>query len=463
MTRAGLHFRHWHLSSLVRLFSVSAVVFLTLSFSERKPSNCAPDNAGLELPEGFCAQIVADLLGKVRHVTVGPNGDIYVAARTGTGNPGVIALRDTDGDGDADITQTFGSDGGSEVLYFEKHLYFASPRMVIRWSLDDTSLVPSTPPDTIVSGLLAYGQHGAKTFALGKDRAIYVNISAPSNTCQMKDRTLESPGLDPCPWLDSAGGIWRFEIDRLRQRQRDGERWATGIRNIMALSMAPDGVTLFGVQHGRDNLQSDWPKLHSTKRAVEAPKEEFFRLEKEGDYGWPYCYFDAVLKKKILNPEYGGDGKTAGRCAAARQPEMTFPAHWAPNSLLFYTGTSFPEKYRQGAFVAFHGSFNRAPLEQEGFNVVFVPFYDGRPSEDYEIFADGFRGAKDQMRHRPTGLALAPDGSLIVSDDAGGRIYRIRYNAPLSLLPESGFLRRNAKPRSANRVTSFSSGSPEAR
>jgi glucose/arabinose dehydrogenase len=103
------------------------------------------------------------------------------------------------------------------------------------------------------------------------------------------------------------------------------------------------------------------------------------------------------------------------------QSEAAYPGHWAPNAVAFYTALVFPVKYRNGVFIAFHGSWNRAPLPQEGFNVVFQPFRNGRPTGAWEVFADGFRGGPSEMLHRPSGLAVARDGSLIVTDDRGGR------------------------------------------
>ena len=125
-----------------------------------------------------------------------------------------------------------------------------------------------------------------------------------------------------------------------------------------------------------------------------------------------------------------GDGKQVGRCRSVKLPEVAFPAHWAPNGLVFYTGTQFPAEYRGGVFVAFHGSWNRAPEPQAGYNVAFAPFTGGRATGAYKVFADGFSGGQLDPRaaaHRPTGVALGPDGSLYVTDDKGGRIYRIIY------------------------------------
>lgn len=382
---------------------------------------CAPDNVGLTLPPGFCATLVADSLGRPRHIVVAPNGDVFAAATGSQG--GVVALRDTTRDGRADVIRRFGPGPGSGIALANGWLYFATDDAVVRWRWTAGQLEPSGPPDTIVSGLLSRRQHAAKTIAVTGDGRLFVNIGAPSNSCQVADRVPGSPGRDPCTMLDSAGGIWMFDANRARQRQSDGRRFATGLRNVVALALDPSGVP-WAVQHGRDDLHRLWPSLFDTLANAEKPAEEMFRLEDGADYGWPYCYYDPELRLKVLAPEYGGDGRSVGRCAAARQPDVAFPAHWAPNALLFYTGSSFPVEYRGGVFVAFHGSWNRAPLPQQGFNVVYVPMQSGRPGQ-WRVFADGFRTA--QAVYRPTGLAQGPDGSLYVSDDRGGRIYRISY------------------------------------
>ena len=157
---------------------------------------------------------------------------------------------------------------------------------------------------------------------------------------------------------------------------------------------------------------------------------------KEGaDYGWPTCYYDGNLKSLVLAPEYGGDGKTVGLCADKTPPAAAFPAHWAPNDVLIYNGKSFPDAWHGGAFIAFHGSWNRAPGPQGGYNVVYQPLADGKASGDYVIFADGFAGAEKapgRAEHRPAGLAVGPDGALYVSDDVKGRIWRITHLAGAS-------------------------------
>src|SRR5207245_7444751 len=128
-----------------------------------------------------------------------------------------------------------------------------------------------------------------------------------------------------------------------------------------------------------------------------------------------------------LAPEYGGDGKQAGRCAQKKEPAVAFPGHWAPDGLTLYDGTQFPARYRGGAFIAFHGSWNRAPLPQAGYKVVFVPFKDGTPigATTYETFADGFWNADPAgPKHRPVGVAGGPDGTLYQTDAGEGRGWR---------------------------------------
>ncbi|MGW8264836.1 MAG: PQQ-dependent sugar dehydrogenase, partial [Longimicrobiales bacterium] len=207
----------------------------------------------------------------------------------------------------------------------------------------------------------------------------------------------------------------------------DGIRFATGLRNTVAIRIHTSG-SLFGVVHGRDQLSALWPEHFTDEESAEKPAEEFVRIEEGDDFGWPYCYFDPESATKVLAPEYGGDGAIVGRCAEKKDPLITFPAHWAPNDLEFYTESQFPEEYRGGAFVAFHGSWNRAPMPQAGYNVAFVPFRGDMPSGGWHIFADGFAGDDISPRgadHRPVGLAVGPDGSLFISDSQVGTIWKV--------------------------------------
>ena len=390
--------------------------------------SCAADGAGLTLPQGFCAQVAADSVGRARHMAVLPDGGLAVALEGDTG--GVLILRDGDGDGVMETRRKFGPRGGSGIAFARDHLYFGLNNTVLRWRWTAGANEPAGAADTVVSGLAAGRQHSAKTIAVTAAGVLYVNIGVPSNSCQERDRQVASMGMRPCAHLDSSGGIWRFDANQLRQTQGSGRRFATGLRNVVALGLDPSNWALYGASHGRDDLARLFPALYTPQQNAEKPAEELFFIEEGKDYGWPECMYDPDLRQKVLTPEYGGDGRATGRCGEVGQPLVGFPAHYAPNALAVYRGTQFPAQYRGGMFIAFHGSWNRAPMPQEGYNVVFQPLDNGRPSGQWTVFAEGFRGPdrSAQAQRRPTGLAVGNDGSLFVSDDRQGRIYRISYS-----------------------------------
>jgi len=392
------------------------------------------DNAGLKLPDGFSALVYADNIGHARHMAINTNGDVYVSLGNVKNGGGIVCLRDSNKDGRADVIKYHGIYDGTGIKIHNGYVYFGADTIVVRYQLKAGELVPSDTPEVIAKGFTPQNQHATKPFTFDQAGNIYVTVGAPSNACQLQDRTKGSPGMDPCPILELHGGIWRFKADVLNQDQvKDGYRYATGIRNAVAITWNDTENSLFALQHGRDQLGQFYPEMYNDAQSAQLPAEEFLSVKDGSDFGWPYCYYDPMLKMKVLAPEYGGDGKKPGRCSNAENPIVAFPAHTAPNDLLFYTGSMFPEKYKNGAFIAFHGSWNRAPLPQEGYYVAFVPFKGGVPSGDWEIFANGFAGIGEikspgDAKHRPCGLAQAPDGSLFVSDDSDGRIYRIAYN-----------------------------------
>lgn len=284
----------------------------------------------------------------------------------------------------------------------------------------------------MVSGFRPNDSHPQKPLAFDGRGKLFVSVGSRSNSCQVQDRADQSSGKDPCPELERNAGIWRFDADSTGQSQSDGERFATGMRNTVALSMGPGGE-LYGAIAGRDMLAHNWREIYSVERSAETPLEQFVRIREGDDYGWPYCFHDPQANGMVLAPEYGGDGEKVGRCADKDDPLLTFPAHWTPVGLHFYTGEQFPARYRGGAFVAFHGSWNRSPLPQEGYKVVYLPFRDGVPTGEWEVFATGFREPgqdEDEADHRPVGLAQGPDGSLYVTDDQAGWVWRIMREAP---------------------------------
>ena len=428
------------LHDLITKFLFFSLVLLAFSACRQKQENTketpvlaiSADNEGIKVPDGFGVIKVADSLGAPRHIAVNSNGAIYLKLRKPIDGEGILYLEDQDGDGIADTKKGFSDYGGTGIYVDDNYLYASSDEEIFRYKLNANGEVtePSNP-DTLVTNLVSYRTHASKSFTLDGDGNIYVNIGAYSNACQEEDRTLGSPGVMPCAILDSAAGIWQFSADKFKQSYAEGKRFATGLRNVVGLDWNFKLNKLVVTQHGRDQLNTLYPDLFDQKTSANLPAETMYIINEGDDAGWPYIYYDHYQNKKILSPEYGGDGKkTAGENAI--DPIATFPAHMAPNDLLFYTGEMFPEEYKNGAFIAFHGSWNRAPEKQEGFLVAFVPFMNGKPSGEWQVFADGFAGLEEifspsEAKHRPTGLAQGPDGSLYVSDDSGGALFRIVY------------------------------------
>ena len=395
-----------------------------------KKNKAEVENAGLKLPSGFSASILLDSVGKARHIVVTKNGAIYIKLSKLVKGKGILYVRDTDNDGKIDDIKSFGNYIGTGITIKDKFLYASSNDEVFRYELNENEeVINPEAPQKIITGLINGRQHNTKSLALDDKGNIYVNIGSPLNSCQVIDRGPGSKGIDPCPVLDSAGGIWQFKADKLNQTYKDGVRYATGLRNVMGLDWNYQINELFVVQHGRDQLDM-FPEYFTPQQNAVIPAEEMFMIKKGANCGFPYCYFDVQQNKKVLAPEYGGDGKKTTRCEGMEQPVVAFPAHMAPNALLFYTGNLFPAKYKNGAFIAFHGSWNRAPAVQAGYSVAFLPFKDGMPDGAHEIFADGFAGAKkdpEGAAHRPCGLTQGSDGALYISDDQAGRIWKVSY------------------------------------
>lgn len=403
------------------------------------PASTTPcATAGLTLPAGFCATIFADSVGAARHLVVAPNGDVFVALQQARPNsavagvpPGVIGLRDTDGDGVTDLRQRFGSAGNTGIALHGGYLYADVGTAIVRYPKLAGALTPTGSPDTVVKGMPYTPGHRSRNFAIGTDGSLYVNIGSQTNACQVRDRQDASPGVNPCTELERRAGIWRFDANRLGQEFSRSSRFATGIRNATGLAINPADGVLYAASHGRDNLSDNWPALFTEQQNADLPAEELLRVMSGDDFGWPYCYWDGQRSMRVLAPEYGGNGSTVGQCSTKKRNVSAMPAHWAPLALVFYTGSTFPAKYRGGAFIAFHGSWNRAPLQQGGYNVVFVPFTNGASNGAWEVFATGFVPQDVQpstARHRPAGVAQGPDGSLYVTDDVSGRVWRITYS-----------------------------------
>lgn len=401
------------------------------------PSQAVDSETGIRVPPGFGATVFADIDGYGRHMAMRDDGTLYYAltVRLGRGsNMGVVALRDTDGDGAADVMQRFATEiPGTALQFHDGYLYFGSKTAVYRFAFEGDELVPSAPPEVVVDGFPKQRLHEAKTFAIDDDNNLYVNVGAPSNACMVEFRTRGSPGQRPCPQLEWQGGVWQYDANATDQSQAThGRRYATGIRNAMAMAWNPEHQRLYFLNHGRDALYTLYPENFSAEDSAELPSEEMHILVEDGDYGWPFTYFDHLRRARVVAPEYGGDGQQEAEAGVYEQPIANFPAHWAPNDMMFYTGNALPARFRNGVFVVFHGSWNRAPLPQGGYNVVFVPFVNDLPGEDWEVFADGFEGHEvledpNDAIHRPTGIEQGPDGEIYVSSTVSGRIWRIEY------------------------------------
>ena len=395
-------------------------------------------NGGLILPDGFDAVVVVDSLpGRARHLAVNNNGDIYVKANRKISGGMNYVLRDSNKDGRADIIKNFGpieSEGAyaTGMRIHNGFLYTSSEMIVYRYKLNPNEMVPTSEAEFIVIDSGQPREHDGKPLAFDGKGHIFVPFGAPSDACQVENRLPGSPGMRPCPILDSNAGVWMFDENKRNQfRTTDGIKVATGLRSLVAMTWNAQDSTLYCVGHGRDGLVNGWPQFYNEWQSALLPSEAFYKLKPGANAGWPYYYFDQMKGKVMVNPEYGGNGKIENTDKSIETPIVGFPGHYAPNDLLFYTGNQFPERYKNGAFIAFHGSTIRAPYPQGGYIVAFVPFVNGKPQK-WEVFADGFTG-KDTLvntsdsKYRPMGLAQGPDGSLYISESNKGKIWKIQF------------------------------------
>jgi glucose/arabinose dehydrogenase len=429
-----------HCRSLVAAAMLAGTAALAPAQDAARAPPGASAGPGFDLPAGFAATLFAEGLATPRHIAVRGNGDVYVTLRSGqakfrpTDEPGgVAALRDTDGDGAADIVATFASpDIDTGLALDDESLYFSSPTTIYAVALG-TELVPSAAPQIVVADMPESGSgHRTKPITFDGEGRLYTQIGSPSNACQGEQGTPGSAGLMPCTLLDEHGGVFRFRAGARNQIHADGaERYSRGHRNVVALEWNAAAGALYGLMHGRDGLNELWPERFTAADDIELPAEELHRIDAGDDLGWPYSYYDPRRARRMLSPEYGGDGATPVEDGLYEDPVVAFPAHWAPNDLVFYTAEQFPERYRNGAFIAFHGAVAPRRAEVGGYSVVFVPMSAaGELTGQWELFADGFEHALNAagVAGRPSGLAVGPDGALYIGDDTGGRIWKVTYS-----------------------------------
>ena len=334
----------------------------------------------LFVPAGFKVSVFADNVGGVRGLALGPGGVVY-ASRPGKGS--IVKLPDANHDGVADtaITVASGLNLPFGLAFRGDTMYVGETNGVKRFDPPPGA----SSPVQLVSGLPSGSPHYTRTVVIGPppDNHLYVAIGSSCNVCEESDRR--------------RAAVVRYNLDG------SGEHlFATGLRNSVGVAFNPTTGELWANNNDRDNLGDDLPPEH-------------LNILKDGKfYGWPQCY----LPNKP-NPEYPD-----AKCADVEPPAFLVQAHSAPLGLAFYTGTMFPSGYRGDAFMTYHGSWNRSV--PTGAKVVRVHVQNGKPVS-VEDFVTGWQLADGSRWGRPVGLLVLPDGSLLVSDDAGGRIWRITY------------------------------------
>jgi glucose/arabinose dehydrogenase len=436
---------------MVKILSVVLLAIgITIAAQQKPLPKADADDGAISLPPGFRALVVADNLvvgkkvnntaEKLRGIAVAPNGDIYAKGQAG----GIFALRDADGDGRAEMVKEFGpGDGGTHIALHDGWLYHSSRTTVYRHKYTPGELVPAGEVQTVVAKLPAERDHAQKAFAFDDSGRMLVEIGSPYNVYSKPDRQLGAKGMDPTEFQKTYGGFWRFDANALNQTQGDGTRYSTGHRHALALAFHPVSKQFFMVQMGRDNLNVVDPAHYDALDNAERVAEVMHVIREGSNFGWPFSYYDPIKKAHMLAPEFGGDNIKKVDPDPYDQPLVAFPGHWAPLQMAIYTGTQFPQRYRNGAFVTFHGSWNRAPRYQGGYKVAFVPFDEkGMPTGTYETFADGFAGKAEfvntgDARFRPAGVAVGPDGSLYITETEKGRIWRVIYTGETNTSTQS--------------------------
>ena len=369
---------------------------LPAPYASRSASNPArmierTRSSTLKAPPGFDVNYFAFGLENARWMTVAPNGDVFVAeADAGR----ITVLRDSDGDGQADISQAFAvnHDYPHGMVIRDGFLYVADLDNIWRYRYGDGQLRATAKPQAMLSRwALGVGRgHISRTLAISPDgKRFYVAIGSFNNIAEEA-----SPRAT----------VQEFDLDGGGQRS-----FASGLRNPVGIAFRPGSDELYVVVNERDGLGD------------ELVPDYFTRIEDGDFFGWPYAYLGANPQ-----PRYGD--RRPDLVARTKLPDVLFRSHSAPIGLVFYDGSMFPAEFRGDAFVALRGSWNAA--KPRGYMIVRVPFENGRPAGYYEVFATGFweRGENTaQVWGRPAGLAVAADGSLLIADDIGGVIWRISY------------------------------------
>jgi glucose/arabinose dehydrogenase len=341
--------------------------------------------AGLNVAPGFVVNAFATSLGNARMLAV--HGEHVYVTRTEQGD--VIRLQDSNDDGQSDSVTTVaqGLENVHGIAITGDQVYLATINEVMRGDIDTAGGFQNLT--TIIDDLPDGGQHYRRTLGVGPDGALYISVGSSCDAC-----------AEPDP---EHATLLRASLDGTTRSV-----FARGLRNTIGFDWHPSTNELWGMDHGSD------------MRGDDIPPEELNHLTQGSNYGWPYCFGARVVDPIIDDPT--GTTKEA-YCATTEPAVLAAQAHSAPIGLTFYAGTAFPEAYRDDAFVAFHGSWDRSvPV---GYRVVRVRFEAGEPVA-FEDFVSGFlieNGAA--FFGRPAGITTGPDGALLFSDDINGTIYRV--------------------------------------
>lgn len=348
-----------------------------------------PENiAKLRVPAGFTVSKFADSVGKPRILVISTTGNVYTSDReAGT----VTMLRDLNGDGKADSKETVARIPQAHGLYIHNNkMYITGVRDI--YVSDIVANGQLSAPKLIVNNLPDGGQHPNRTIAFGPDNKLYISVGSTCNACK-EPNTMNATMV---------------------QANEDGTNqviYSKGLRNTIGFGWHPTTGEMWGMDHGIDWLGDN------------DQEEELNQIKQNANYGWPYIYANGKYNPQ---PRPTGDTTYQQLLSLSTLPSLTYQAHSAPMQMAFYTASKFPAEFKNDAFVAMRGSWNRsAPV---GYKVVRVHFENGKPVR-IEDFLTGFLVNNNKsIFGRLVGVAVHPDGSLLVSDDTNGVIYRVAHS-----------------------------------
>jgi glucose/arabinose dehydrogenase len=368
----------------VRLSAIVVVVAATAACAMSSSEAQDALQSRLTLPPGFSISEYAKVSG-VRFMAVGPDGAVY-ASRPGVGEVVRVVDADGNGEGESQTVAVSGLNRPHGLAFHGGYLYIANTDGVVRVRLGPNGVASGAPQRlTSYSG---GGGHWSRSIAFGADSAMYVAIGSSCNMCI--ERTPD-----------------RAAVMRYDENGGTGRVFSSGLRNAVGIAMHPVTKQMWVTQNERDNIEPDHENL---------PPEEINILQDGADYGWPYCYGSRI-------PSPDREFHDPARCERTLPPALEMQAHSAPLGITFLDrATMFPADWRGDALVAFHGSWNRS--DPTGAKVVRIRIRDGKPVS-YEDFITGWQGPNGRRWGRPVDVVVHTDGSLLISDDAAGAIYRV--------------------------------------